>query len=85
MLKSSQFQNHKKLFQEQFLKLSEHFEDILFRNRELECNLEEYTTSREQGERQVHEIMDTINPSSLTQKEIKYRLEKVNNLRGIIK
>lgn len=29
--------------------------------------------------------MDTINPAALTQKEMKYRLDKVNTLRSIIK
>jgi len=29
--------------------------------------------------------MDTINPASLTQKDMSYRLDKVNMLRGLIK
>lgn len=53
------------LFQEKFTELSDNFEDILFRSRELESNLEEYNESREQNERLVHEIMDTINPAAL--------------------
>ncbi|KAL4454190.1 hypothetical protein ABPG74_012147 [Tetrahymena malaccensis] len=82
---SIQFKTHRELFKEKFEKLSEHYEDILFRNRELEFNLAEYNQSREQNERLVHEIMDTINPAALTQKEMKYRLDKVNTLRSIIK
>lgn len=33
----------------------------------------------------IHEIMDTINPAALTAKEMKNRVDKVNQLRGIVK
>lgn len=39
--------SHKDRFASQFSKLSDHFEDILFRDRELECNLAEHSQAKE--------------------------------------